>query len=164
MEEKLGGILEKRCEAGLRKHLETCPTCAAEWKANRETRSLLRSWTVPEPPVRARARVMAAVQADPFTREERRFHGRNWGLVVVEFGAAALLAFLAFQLFFSGGTDITPAVDPNAGGQAQVYPENYMVDLMNNPEVSGMKENEKDMLLGTITAGRGDSKLLQEKP
>jgi len=164
MEEKLGGILEKRCEAGLRKHLEACPLCAAEWRKNRETRSLLRSWGTLEPSVRVRARVMAAVQADPFTREDRRFHGRNWGLVVAEFGAAAILAFLAFQLFFGGGPDITPAGGPNAGGGPQVYPENYMVDLMNNPEVSGMRENEKDMLLGTITAGPGDSKLRQEKP
>lgn len=171
MEEKLGGILEKRGESGLRKHLKTCPGCAGEWKENVETRSLLRSWTMPEPPSRIRDRVMAKVLTDPFSREHKRFGGGlRWGWVALQCGVAVVLAVIAFQIFFGGGPDAVPNREPGepgtpgyyGAGAPGYYPDNYMVDLMNDPRVNNLPENEKDMLMGTVVAGQGEGKLGQD--
>jgi len=163
MEEKLGGILGKPGDRALRRHLERCPNCAAEWREQSETQSLLRSWQSPQPPPVMRRRVMEAVHADPFTREHRDFGigPHRWRRLALECAGAAVLMLIALHLFLGGRE---PGVVRHRDPGENVYSENYIVELMNDPRMSNLTENERDLLLGTVVAGPVEGRLGRERP
>jgi predicted anti-sigma-YlaC factor YlaD len=160
MQALLGGVLSARGEAALRRHLDTCHDCAKTWENHCRTRSLLRSWSAPQPSPIARRRVMAAIQADPFAREYRRFGPVWWRRAMIECAIGVALVLIALQLLI-GGTETkvvshhSPAPPP---GNACLT-ENYLVELMNDPRTAHLSDGERYILLSALVslpAGAGE--------
>lgn len=164
MEEKLGGVISKPKDRALRRHLQKCSRCAEAWGDQIQVRSMLKSWETPEAPLSARRRVMSAIHQDPFTREHRKFRGLRWRWIAVECAVAALLVLAAFHFLRSdGGSGADPGQDPAKGP----YPENYIVELMNDPGISNLSEGERDILVGglaPVVPGTGGGKPGQDNP
>ena len=161
MEDRLGGVLSPRGEARLHRHLEQCPACAEEWRSRQELRALLRSQAAPEASLTARRRVMAAVYADPMSREYRQWGRSWWRRSIVECVVGVALVLLALHLILGrSGTEVVPHRSPEVPVEAAYLPENYLVDLLNDPRTAHLSEGERDMLFGaflspSLTGGRG---------
>lgn len=156
MEDVLGGVSSARGEVALRRHLRKCRQCADLWESHCQTRSLMRSWTAPEPSPVIRRRVMGAVLVDPFTREYRRFGPLWWRRALLECAVGVALVLIALHLMIGGtGTKVVSHQYPTSPPGNVCLPENYLVELMNDPRTANLSNGERYVLLGALVTSPG---------
>jgi len=94
---------------------------------------------------------MAAIEADPLSREYRHFSPLWWRRLFVECAVGAVLVLAALHLF-SWGIETSGA---GSGGVAAIpaetcLAETYLVELMSDPRTAQLSDGERYMLLGAL--------------
>lgn len=124
------GTLQGEDRIALEKHLESCADCRRELDLLRGDMSLLAlSVSGPQPPARARQRLMNAVAREP---RRRFFVRRAWWMLVPSFAAAALAiaAFILWSQNVTSNQRIADLENQSAKQQAELQHAREVVSTL----------------------------------